>query len=110
MSADFYKIYLDTSKKDHKSVRLLRGAAEIDVIEGDIDVVSSMEKLLKNNNLSIDDIDEVVPFKGPGSFTGLKIGVTVANIINWAKGKKKLSELDYPEYGSEPNIQKRKEG
>ena len=42
--------------------------------------------------------------KGPGSFTGIKIGVTIANVLNWALGKKKISELVVPDYGREPNI------
>ena len=54
------------------------------------------------------DIDVIKANPGPGSFTGLKIGVTVANILNWALGKKKFSEMMLPEYGSEPNIHQTK--
>ena len=34
-----------------------------------------IENLLKDCNLSIDDIDGFVVSKGPGSFTGLRIGM-----------------------------------
>lgn len=36
---------------------------------------------LKEEGLEFSDIDEVFVVKGPGSFTGLRIGVTVANTI-----------------------------
>lgn len=78
---------------------------QIDYIQGDIDVVATIQTLLKNNNLDVKDITEIVPNTGPGSFTGIKIGVAVANIFNWALEKKKIKELYKPNYGSEPNIQ-----
>jgi len=37
-----------------------------------------INKLLKNNDLSIEDIDAVAVSKGPGSYTGLRIGVSMA--------------------------------
>jgi tRNA threonylcarbamoyladenosine biosynthesis protein TsaB len=30
------------------------------------------------------DIDEIEVFTGPGSFTGLRVGVSVANALGWA--------------------------
>ncbi len=34
-----------------------------------------IDNLLKNNELNINDIDGFVVSKGPGSFTGLRIGI-----------------------------------
>lgn len=73
---------------------------------GDLDINGSIKKLLDENKLKISDIDEFEANPGPGSFTGLKIGVTIANVLNWVLGKKKVSELTYPKYGSKPNIHK----
>ena len=109
------KIYIDSSQRELKKVTLLEilenDEREIDFIEGDIDVVGAIRDLLKRNNLDLRDISEFIPKLGPGSFTGLKIGVTVANVFNWLLGKKYLNEMYYPEYGKEPNISepKRKE-
>jgi len=64
--------------------------------------------ILEKRGLKISDVAEFEAFKGPGSFTGLKMGVTAVNVFNWALGRKKVSELSYPEYGSEPNISKPK--
>jgi tRNA threonylcarbamoyladenosine biosynthesis protein TsaB len=44
-----------------------------------------IEALLTSKNLSWGDITGLVVYKGPGSFTGLRIGVTVANTIAYAQ-------------------------
>lgn len=44
-----------------------------------------IEQLLTSNKLSWNDIIGLVVFKGPGSFTGLRIGITVANTIAYAQ-------------------------
>ncbi len=106
------KIYIDSSQRDAKKVSLIEFTAGnekvIDFEEGNIDIVGSIRDLLVRNNLNLEDISEFVPNLGPGSFTGLKVGVTVSNVFNWLLGKKKLNELDVPEYGGEPNISKPK--
>ena len=47
--------------------------------------------LLEKNNLTIDDISEIVCVKGPGSFTGLRIGVTIAKTMAYFKNIKLYS-------------------
>lgn len=79
---------------------------------------------LKKQNADWPDVTGVVVFKGPGSFTGLRIGITVADSIaygnsipivgtqgdDWiAAGTKRLAagetdKLVLPEYGAEANI------
>lgn len=59
-------------------------------------LMSLIDELLKSNNLTIKDIDAYVISKGPGSFTGLRIGM--ATIKGLAMGTKKpcisISTLD----------------
>ena len=42
---------------------------------------------LKENCLNLNDIDKIFVVNGPGSFTGIRVGVTVAKTIAWALKK-----------------------
>ncbi|OGJ43129.1 tRNA (adenosine(37)-N6)-threonylcarbamoyltransferase complex dimerization subunit type 1 TsaB [Candidatus Peregrinibacteria bacterium RIFCSPLOWO2_01_FULL_39_12] len=44
-------------------------------------LMPAIHNLLKKKNKNYTDIDEIYAIKGPGSFTGLRIGVTVANTL-----------------------------
>jgi len=99
-----YKIYIDSADRKEKSVQLLEDDKVVSEKKGDIDIVGAIRDLLKESKLNVKDIDEFSSNLGPGSFTGLKMGVTIANVLNWALGKKKITELDLPNYGREPNI------
>ncbi|MBP1890526.1 tRNA threonylcarbamoyl adenosine modification protein YeaZ [Clostridium moniliforme] len=50
-----------------------------------------IEKLLKDSDLSIDDIDGFVVSKGPGSFTGLRIGMATIKGLSFGSGKPYVS-------------------
>ncbi len=83
-----------------------------------------ISELLHRNELELTDLSGIVCFKGPGSFTGLRIGASVANALgygldipvigslgdNWqAKGIENLlagenHKTVVPEYGGEANI------
>lgn len=107
-----YRIYIDTTKRFENSVKLVKNAGSheetVEEVSGDVDVVAEIQKVLQKHSLTLDEINEIIPNTGPGSFTGIKTGITVANIINWAKGKHKINDLYTPAYGSEPNITPRK--
>ncbi|HSX14867.1 MAG TPA: tRNA (adenosine(37)-N6)-threonylcarbamoyltransferase complex dimerization subunit type 1 TsaB [Candidatus Saccharimonadales bacterium] len=83
-------------------------------------------EIIKQNQASIDDLSGIIVFEGPGSFTSLRIGLSVANTMaysqnlpivgstgkNWiTAGFTKLKSAkpgDYvmPAYGAEANITK----
>ncbi len=58
-------------------------------IDGDISVsiFSVLEQSFKENEITPDDIDNIYVVNGPGSFTGVRIGITIAKVFAWAKSK-----------------------
>jgi tRNA threonylcarbamoyladenosine biosynthesis protein TsaB len=83
-----------------------------------------LEECLRRENKYFHDLSGLVVFRGPGSFTGLRIGITVMNTIaasesipivgetgtDWlAAGTKRLDNyvndrIVLPEYGGEAHI------
>lgn len=47
-------------------------------------MMPELEKLLKKNNFKRDDIESVIVCIGPGSYTGVRIAVTIAKVIGIA--------------------------
>lgn len=50
-----------------------------------IQLMPTIEYVIKDANLTIDDIDRIAVAKGPGSYTGVRIAVTVAKTLAWTK-------------------------
>lgn len=85
-------------------------------------------EVLKKSDKKLEDIEGIVGYQGPGSFTGLRIGLTVANTLayvqaipivatggeDWREAgiqkllRGKSDKLALPEYGAEANITKPK--
>ncbi len=103
-----YIIYIDAAERDNHEVALFKvnGGVKTKVANktGKIDLVSSLAELLEESSLKLSDIAKFEANPGPGSFTGLKMSTTIVNVLNWVLGRKKLEELDTPNYGREPNI------
>lgn len=47
--------------------------------------VNLLKEILEENNLKVEDINEIIVINGPGSFTGVRIGVVIAKIIGYTK-------------------------
>lgn len=59
-----------------------------------------IQKILKNNKLEFSDLKGIEVKTGPGSYTGLKVGVSVANALGFSLGipvnsKNKEIEINY---------------
>lgn len=50
-------------------------------------IMSIIEDGFNKVDFSLDDIDKIFVVNGPGSFTGIRVGVTVAKTIAWALKK-----------------------
>ena len=59
-------------------------------------VMPILDEAFKNTNLTINDIDKIFVVNGPGSFTGIRVGVTIAKTISYCLNKPliSLSELE----------------
>ena len=44
-----------------------------------------IEEMLNVKNVSVNDISRIIVVNGPGSFTGIRIGLTIAKTLAWAK-------------------------
>lgn len=59
-------------------------------------LVDFLEKFLKDHNVKVEDIKEVIVGRGPGSYTGLRIAGTVGKVLCFTKNLpfKSFSSLD----------------
>lgn len=59
-------------------------------------LLPKIDELLKKSNLKIKDVDKIYVSNGPGSFTGIRIGVTTAKTIAYGLNKEinTVSELE----------------
>lgn len=48
------------------------------------DLLVKIDELLKSQKLSLQNITAIVVNQGPGSFTGVRVGITVANTLAWS--------------------------
>lgn len=49
--------------------------------------VSEVAEMFNEVNLKPNDVDKIIVVNGPGSFTGIRIGVTLAKIFAWSLNK-----------------------
>lgn len=79
-------LFIDTHDKII-SISLLKNNNEIDLLQKESNqhhseyVMPMISNILIKNNLNIHDITEIIVVNGPGSFTGVRIGVTIAKML-----------------------------
>lgn len=94
-------------------------------------LLSYVEELLLKHNISIRQINGIFVFAGPGSYTGLRVGLSSANALAfalnvpvWPVDKNRIDEKEYllnitlntgsviitPHYAKPPHITKKKRG
>lgn len=79
-------LFIDTSLED-VSIALIKEGKLLSKINNNIPgqhsiyVTKYIEDILKENDLSPKSVDEIIIVNGPGSFTGIRIGVTIAKIF-----------------------------
>src|SRR5258706_15713387 len=81
------KLYIDTS--DRAKIIIGINEKRFDAIakeKSSQKILPFIDEVLKKNKLSTSDIKEIEVNTGPGSFTGLRIGVAIANTLGWSLG------------------------
>lgn len=48
------------------------------------DLLVAIEGILKRKKLTLKDLTAILVNRGPGSFTGVRVGVTTANALGWS--------------------------
>lgn len=99
------KLFIDTSAINTAKIALeidgkrFKKTSESRVMKSQM-VLPLIEELLKERNLTFRDITEISVATGLGSFTGLRVGATVANALGYlldvpVNGKKTLAIPTY---------------
>lgn len=68
--------------------QLLSQVAQCSALTHSRTLLPMAEDMLKNAELTIDDVDVFAVAQGPGSFTGIRIGVSAVKGLAWASDKK----------------------
>jgi len=99
-------LYIDTGDRKRISIALdingIRKEVNAENKKGSQVILTMIDRLLKKNGLDVHDISKIKVNTGPGSFTGLRVGVSIANSLAMALkipiNGKKLGDLEEPKY------------
>ena len=81
------RLYIDTSDRDTITVGIGEKRFKTNAKEGASQkLLVFIEEVLNKEGQNMKDISEIEVNTGPGSFTGLRVGVSVANTLGWALG------------------------
>lgn len=79
-------LFIDTAKREEIIIGLkIDGKVHKETIENGKaeEVLPLIERILKENKLKLKDLNAVEVNLGPGSFTGLRVGVSIANALGF---------------------------
>ena len=79
------KLYIDTSQREEITISLDKEVFKTaSKKEKSQRLLPFIDEVLKKKKFTVKDLTEIKVNTGPGSFTGLKVGVSVAQALGWA--------------------------
>ena len=103
------KLFIDTSNSEKIVVGLDDERFTADAREEKAQMLLAfIDEVLKKKNRKIKDITEIEVNTGPGSFTGLRVGLSVANTIGWVLGIPVTARILKKTVRFYPNIKNKK--
>jgi tRNA threonylcarbamoyladenosine biosynthesis protein TsaB len=79
-------LYADRTQLSYEVWQAHRALAET--------IHTKIDQILSSQGIKLSDIQGIVVYKGPGSFTGLRIGMTVVNALAYGLNVPIVSETD----------------
>ena len=81
------KLYIDTSDREKIVIGIDKKRFETKAFEEKSQkLLPFIVEVLKKEGRNLKEISEIQVNLGPGSFTGLRVGVSVANALGWSLG------------------------
>lgn len=80
------KLFIDTTVREKIILKLDNQVFEKEVGQGSQAILGFLDEVLKKQMLDVHDIKEVEVATGPGSFTGIRVGVAVAKALGFSLG------------------------
>lgn len=103
-----FKNILLIDSSDNKSISVAikinetKKEIKVENARGSQILLKTVDNLLKENNLTLEDLNAIEVNIGPGSFTGIRVGMSIANALGFALNipvnGKKAGELVEPVY------------
>ena len=79
---------INTSERTKIEIGLYDGESfkfnEFETKDQSADILLIINQVLEKNNLTLKDLTAMAVNHGPGSFTGIRVGITVANTLAWS--------------------------
>lgn len=83
------KLFIDTSSREEIVLKINEKEFRLETLDNKSQkLLGFINEVLEKENLKFSDIGEIEVALGPGSFTGLRVGVSVANTLGYALGIK----------------------
>ena len=82
-------LFLDTSCQ-MMTIAIFKGKKPLHILQEEsnkdlsVKLLPKIKEIIEGLQLYVTDIDKIFVVNGPGSFTGIRIGLTVAKVLAWA--------------------------